>query len=314
MSETVREFVDSRGLSVSVDRQNAIVRGVKILGCRSRNGRVYPSATLQDAIGLYEGAKVNVNHAKGDPLSPRDYQDRIGTIHGVHQQGDGLFADLHFNPKHILAEQLAWDAANAPENVGFSHHVQAKTVRQGDELIVQKIIEVQSVDLVADPATTRGLFEGEENAAGGDEISLESLTFKQLEANRPDLIEAIGSLQESSIALLTEELDKLRKQLDRNEKEAIITRLLAEAGLPNPKSQEPADRMILDQAFLESVYELDDESAVCEMIEGRAALVRGLCDKFASQANLSKPISRGPYFESNDSVDGFRSFVEAIKG
>ena len=48
MSETVREFVDSRGLSVSVDRQKGIVRGVKILGCRSRNGRVYPSATLKE--------------------------------------------------------------------------------------------------------------------------------------------------------------------------------------------------------------------------------------------------------------------------
>ena len=181
-------------------------------------------------------------------------------------------------------------------------------------MIVQKILEVQSVDLVADPATTRGLFEEEKDAAGGNEILLESLTLKQLEAARPDLVEAIGSIQESSIALLTEELDKLRKQLNRNKKEALIMRLLAEADLPNPKSQDPHDRVILDRAFLESVYELDDELAIREMIQRRAGLVRSLRDKFASQSNSSKPISRAPSLESYELVDDFRSFTEAIKG
>ena len=59
---------------------------------------------------------------------------------------------------------MLWDAEHAPENVGFSHNVEARTARRGEEVVVEAITRVQSVDLVADPATTRGLFEA---AAGG---------------------------------------------------------------------------------------------------------------------------------------------------
>ena len=40
MNETLQEFVDSRGVPVRVDRQGGVIRGVKILGVESRNGRV----------------------------------------------------------------------------------------------------------------------------------------------------------------------------------------------------------------------------------------------------------------------------------
>ena len=113
--------------------QAGVIRGVKILGLQSRNGRQYLPEALAKAVPLYEGAKVNVNHPKGSPLAPRDYQDRIGVIRGaVLKPDEGLFGDLHFNPKHVLAEQLAWDAEHAPENVGFSHNVQARTSRRDD--------------------------------------------------------------------------------------------------------------------------------------------------------------------------------------
>ncbi len=160
MSEHLQEFCDSRGISLRVDRTLGVIRGIKILGLHSRNGREYSPEALSRAAGLYDGAKVNVNHPKGHPLSPRDYQERIGVVRNVeHRSSEGLFGDFHFNPKHPLAEQLAWDAQHAPENVGFSHNVQARLNRQGDKTLVEEIIRVHSVDLVADPATTRGLFE-----------------------------------------------------------------------------------------------------------------------------------------------------------
>ena len=103
---------------------------------------------------------MNVNHPKSHPLASRDYQDRLGLVRNIAlRSGDGLFGDFHFNPKHALAEQLLWDAEHAPENVGFSHNVQARTVRQGDDTLVEAILKVHSVDLVADPATTGGLIE-----------------------------------------------------------------------------------------------------------------------------------------------------------
>ena len=133
MDEMLQEFVSSRGVDMRVDAAAGIIRGVKLLGLESRNGRRYLPAALQSAAALYEGAKVNVNHPKGDPAAPRDYQDRIGVVRNVSvRPNEGLFGDLHYNPKHALAEQLAWDAVHAPQNVGFSHNVQARTARQGD--------------------------------------------------------------------------------------------------------------------------------------------------------------------------------------
>ena len=143
MTDLLQEFCDSRGLTLRVDRQAGVIRGIKILGPRSRNGRDYLQDALARAVGLYEGAKVNVNHAKGHPLAPRDYQERIGVIRNVaHRAGEGLFADFHFNPKHYLSEQLVWDAEHAPENVGFSHNVQARMRRQGETTLVEEILQV----------------------------------------------------------------------------------------------------------------------------------------------------------------------------
>lgn len=172
MHETLQEFVSSQGVTIRVDAAAGVVRGVKILGLTSRNGRSYRPEALAAAIPLYEGAKVNVNHPRGAPTAPRDYQDRIGAIRQVAlRPGAGLFGDFHFNPKHALAEQLIWDAEHAPENVGFSHNVEARTSRQGEQVIVESILRVQSVDLVADPATTRGLFEADANAVAANSQS-----------------------------------------------------------------------------------------------------------------------------------------------
>src|SRR3989304_4998962 len=163
MNETLQEFVDSRGVAVRVDRQGGVIRGVKILGVEPRNGRTYLAEALAEAAGLYEEAKVNVNHPKGNPLGARDYQDRIGVLRGVAARpGKGLFADFHFNPKHALAEQLAWDAEHMPQNVGFSHNVQARTARRGDRVVGEAIVKVEGGDrapLGAAPPPPRGLFE-----------------------------------------------------------------------------------------------------------------------------------------------------------
>src|SRR5512135_1656583 len=146
MQETLQEYIDWRGVPVTVDRAAGMIRGVKILGLESRNGRTYLPEALAQAVPLYERAKVNVNHPKGCPNAPRDYQDRIGVIRGaVVRPGEGLFGDLHFNPKHALAEQLIWDAEHLPENVGFSHNVEARVGRRGQRVVVEAITRVQSV-------------------------------------------------------------------------------------------------------------------------------------------------------------------------
>jgi len=142
-----------------VDRDAGVIRGVKVLGPTSRNGREYSADALRKGVGLYEGVRVNVNHVgRGES---RGYGDRIGRLENAQVREGGIFADLKFNPKHALAEQLAWDAANAPGNVGLSHDAEGRLSRRNGKTLVEEILSVRSVDLVADPATTAGLFEGE---------------------------------------------------------------------------------------------------------------------------------------------------------
>jgi hypothetical protein len=227
MSNLLQEFCDSRGVSLRVDRTLGVIRGIKILGLASRNGRQYSPEALARAVGLYEGAKVNVNHPKGHPQSPRDYQERIGVVRNVqHRAGEGLFGDFHFNPKHPLAEQLAWDAEHAPENVGFSHNVQARLNRQGEATTVEEIVRVHSVDLVADPATTRGLFESENTSLQADDLSSEPSLSPSPPSLSPPEQPPITTEQSPSPHTDADDLTAMRTEL------AELKALIAEAKHP----------------------------------------------------------------------------------
>jgi hypothetical protein len=304
MNETLQEFVDSRGVTLRTDRAAGVIRGVKILGPQSRNGRSYLPEALAAAAPLYEEAKVNVNHPKGDPLAPRDYQDRIGVIRHVVVRPEGLFGDFHFNPKHTLAEQLLWDAEHAPENVGFSHNVQARTARRGDQVVVEAITKVQSVDLVADPATTRGLFES---------ASLSGLSLDELRQARPDLVEEILRPQAATLARLEAELGRLHALESAAEKRQTARRLLAEFQLPDPDTSDPIQRSIVSPAFVESLLAASDESSMRALIEERARLVRSLRAQAAGLGDhLGRPMSREQRLADSAAVGDAKQFVEAI--
>jgi hypothetical protein len=193
----IQEHVTSgRGALIS---SPGLLRGVKLLGLNSANGHRYTPAALERAVSLYEGVKVNVDHPpRGMEGGPRAYRDRIGRIENVRVAADGLFGDLRFNPEHPLAKQLVWDAEHAPENLGLSHNAQGRGRRDGEAFLVEEITAVRSVDLVADPATTRGLFE---------------------------------SRQPAESALL-EQIHRIEQQLTQLQSEHAITRLLASSGLP----------------------------------------------------------------------------------
>jgi hypothetical protein len=285
MNELLQEFCDSRGVPMRVDRQAGVIRGVKILGLQSRNGRQYLPEALAKAVPLYEGAKVNVNHPKGSPLSPRDYQDRIGVIRGaVLKPNEGLFGDLHFNPKHVLAEQLAWDAEHAPENVGFSHNVQARTSRRDESLLVEEITRVQSVDLVADPATTRGLYEQNQPTQAepilASSLPIAGLTLERLKIERPDLVESLLLEQRSQpaagaqeiayqaqIQQLRSELDQLRTQRDTALLEQHIAEELSAAGVAEP---------LVTELFRQQLRSTPDAALRGKLILERLQLARAL--------------------------------------
>lgn len=144
-----------------------VVRGVKLLGLASRKGRRYLPEAVAKAAPLYEGKAVYVDHRSPDALaSPRNFVSKFGVLKGVrYVEGDGLRGDLHYNPRHILADTFAGWVETDPSQIGFSHDAfcQMREAANGDGREVVEIVRVESVDLVATPATTNGLFESEDS-------------------------------------------------------------------------------------------------------------------------------------------------------
>lgn len=141
-----------------VDREAKVLRGVKVIGLESRNGRLYRPEALAAAVPLYEGKAVRVNHPR-KPGDSRDSYDVMGWLTGMHARDDGLYGDLHYLESHPISARVVEAAERNQSLFGLSHDADGDKRREGQVEVVYEITEVYSVDLVADPATTGGLFE-----------------------------------------------------------------------------------------------------------------------------------------------------------
>ena len=140
-----------------------MLKDCKILGDTSQNDRYYTMEAMNGALPLYEDVNVNINHPS-DPHKSREYQDRFGWLANVHMKeaADGKrypYGDLCFNPEHPWAKTTLWWAKHRPKSLGLSHNAVGQGRDDNGKFIVEKIVKVRSVDLVADPATTKSLFE-----------------------------------------------------------------------------------------------------------------------------------------------------------
>lgn len=143
----------------SVEADKGVIHGVKICGLLSANGRRYTKEALQKAIPLYEGCLVNIDH----PSKPRDQRsawDRFGKFEHVAWRDDGLYGDLVLLRTHPLATTVLEAAERMPEAYGLSHNVDVAGFTDADGVyVVKEIAVVRSVDLVADAATNKSLYE-----------------------------------------------------------------------------------------------------------------------------------------------------------
>jgi len=280
----LREYLGWGDHTVQVDGTAGIIRGVKILGLQSRNGRRYTEAALRAAVPLYEGAKVNVNHPQGEAAAPRDYRDRLGLLRHVHYRpGEGLFADLYFNPKHDVAERLVWDAQHAPQNVGLSHNVLARVSRQGDVTVVDEILRVLSVDVVADPASTQGLFESQ-NASADDSP-----------------VETCSPVNQAAPVGLEEEVRRLRGEL-------ALRRRLADSFLKPPGDAAPG-KIPLGDALWQTLLQEANEQRQSRLVDELNHLVESA--RRTSPKQIAHPESRDGLRESVELTA--EAFARAIK-
>jgi hypothetical protein len=143
----------------SVDVAAGIIRNVKVNGLVSENNRRYLPEALARAAPLYEGKGVYLDHPDR-PQQQRSARDRIGWLENVHMRPDGLYADLHLLTSDRDTAKVLEAAQKRPELFGLSHNAEGRGQHVNGVFVIEEITEVRSVDLVADPATNKSLFEG----------------------------------------------------------------------------------------------------------------------------------------------------------
>lgn len=157
---TLREDVYS-GDKLHVDRENGVIRNVRILGEQSKNGRRYTAQARQQACSLYEGVHVHIDHPRDEQQLDRNFGDWFGTLENCRALQDGVYGNMPFLKAHPMAEAICEQAERFPRHFGLSHVAIGHVETSGGEEIVESIDEVDSVDLVRRPATNQGLFESQ---------------------------------------------------------------------------------------------------------------------------------------------------------
>jgi hypothetical protein len=146
--------------SPTIDRESGVIRGVKVLGAESKNGRRYSDKAMREAAGFYEGRDVNVNHpSKEAGNSERAVGDAFGWLESVSVKPDGVYADLHYLKEHPQAGIIVEAAERNPKRFGLSHNAEGTVKKVDGRNVVESINSVKSVDIVQTPATVNGLFE-----------------------------------------------------------------------------------------------------------------------------------------------------------
>jgi len=133
-----------------------VIQGVKIVGLQSRNGYEYRVSALVGAKSLYEDTAVYILHpdSREKRRGSRQLDAHFGHLRNIIAGSDGLFGDLHIKQSHPMAGMIL---EGDGRQFGLSHN--AVVEMNAEETEVTRIVSVNSVDLVDNPATTTNLFE-----------------------------------------------------------------------------------------------------------------------------------------------------------
>lgn len=188
-----------------IDTEAGVIYGVKVLGPKSMNGRVYEDAAIRRAVSMYEGVTVNINHVRNDPKTrayqERQIQDRWGVLRNARYFEGSVYADLHYLKNHPMTPQLIEAAERFPDTFGLSHDAAGdEQVIDGERRVVE-LFEIRSVDVVAEPATNAGLFESHERKPMSQKFNkiTERCSVKQIKECLCEAMGAYPELQEMDV-------------------------------------------------------------------------------------------------------------------
>ncbi len=150
------------------DKASNIIRGVVLLGPLSKNNREYTRECMQKAVPLFEGRQAFINHptAEEERTGRRDVRNLAGRFSGIKYAEGKIRGDLSLLPTPA-GEIFRGIAESDPAAAGLSSNAHGLWRSESGKQIVEELTEVFSVDLVANPATTKGLFESDGSRGNG---------------------------------------------------------------------------------------------------------------------------------------------------
>lgn len=269
---------------VKEDGRPPVIQNVVLLGAESANKRRYTEDCMGNAVSLYEGVQAFVNHPSPDEerMGSRDVMKLAGKYVNVKFSDMKIKADFHGLPNDPASQKYVNVAEHMPDIAGLSQNAQGKVhVEDGIE-IVEEITKVFSVDLVTNPATTKGMFEHTKKK-GKTKMEYNEITILGLKDQRPDIVEALNlegqKERDDEVQKLTDERDKAVKEADElkvkeilREKQTLINKLLDESELPDEAKTDVFRKSLLS---LKPAKEGETiEAQVKEMIEDRLTAVK----------------------------------------
>ncbi|MEZ6046573.1 MAG: hypothetical protein R3C11_13570 [Planctomycetaceae bacterium] len=278
MQQLTERMLDWNREEVNIDRAQRLVRNVALAGRISRNGYEYESEALREAVSLYAGKPVFLDHA-GQRSRPqeRSARDLIGSVENVVYVDERVRGDIRVLDTESGRTFLALAESDA-DVIGMSHVVLAE--RTADRKRVLKIHEVISVDAVVYPATTSSLREGVsmELSEGEGEVDL-SVVVKRLQREADEL---------------RIELAETQAELDRRLQEVEVAKELQLVGLPQEA---------MSEVFQEQLIETADAAERGELIRERLELWK--------RAHRREPSSSSRLREVNSTIDD--EFVRLVR-
>ncbi len=186
---------------------------------------VYPLAVLHAAAPLYNGAPVFAlsegQHNTGKNPFGNSVRDLVGRIQDIKPNSTGLAGTLILlksASNQWLRDSLvdAYEQGmigdkNNNDLLGLSHDVIGSIVIQGGKRIAQKIVKVNSVDVVYEPIAGGKFLRmaASRNREGQKEVSMLKKLLAALKGQRPDLKSQIEAIEAKGDAATEEEMQVL---------------------------------------------------------------------------------------------------------
>lgn len=276
MNKNINEFfVEGCFIEATFNRENYTIDNVVLLGSDSKNQRVYTEGCMSRAVGMYEGVKAFVNHpsSEEEKTGRRDVRNLAGQFVNP-RLTDGKIRANFKGLKNESGKLFVEIAESMPSIAGMSHNAIGAWRSEDGKQIVEDIKRVISVDLVADPATTKGMFESEQLNSGDVVMEWNKASKALLLENRPDIHKAIldegKASRDEEVKKLKESIETLKKENDEFKvkesvaaKAATVNKLLEEAKLPKD---------VITDTFRETLEKAEDEAGMKALIEDRKKL------------------------------------------